>query len=50
MGNNKAKQPVEPLNEEQIKTYCKMTGFTEQVVLSYYESFIADCPSGKLSK
>jgi len=50
MGNKKGKQPAEQLTEEQIKTYCKMTGFTEQVVLSYYESFIADCPSGKLSK
>lgn len=38
------------LTESQINILIENTGFSKKVLLKHYESFIYDCPSGKLSK
>ena len=52
MGVKKSKldRLVEPLNEEQLSYLTQMTGYSKGKVLKYYESFIIDCPNGKLPK
>lgn len=49
MGNGKVKQAKE-LTEDDILHLCIISEFSKEEILFYYRNFIADCPSGKLSK
>lgn len=50
MGNRKTKEVPIGLSRDDLTDLKKQTGFAEDKILQYYASFLADCPSGKLSK
>ncbi|RNA30123.1 Neuronal calcium sensor 1 [Brachionus plicatilis] len=49
MGNKKVKE-VKRLSEDDILHLCYISEFSREEILFYYQSFITDCPAGKLSK
>ena len=50
MGNIDSKEARNSLSENQIISYALLTGFSRRTIIEYHESFLADCPTGRLSK
>ncbi len=48
MGNNKVKESVNTLSTEEIYNLANASGYSFESVSKYYESFMNDCPTGKL--
>ncbi len=49
MGNKNGKKGAN-LTEFEIETIMANTNFTRSQIVQWHESFIRDCPNGKLSK
>jgi hypothetical protein len=51
MGNSKFKQTQsKKLTDEEFQQISIESGYSVEKIKLYYQSFIADCPNGKLSK
>jgi hypothetical protein len=48
--SSKSEPTIEHLNDEQLLHLAQTTGYSKDSVLKYYESFLIDCPCGKLPK
>ncbi len=50
MGNKKVKQNQSTLTDDEILGLSEASGYSFESVKIYYETFMSDCPSGKLSR
>ena len=50
MGNKKVKEYQTTLTDDEILELSEASGYSFESVKKYYESFMNDCPSGKLSR
>ena len=51
MGSVKSKQtPLKQITDYELRQLSIQSGYSIEKIKLYYESFIADCPNGTLSK
>lgn len=50
MGNKKVKEQAGKLSDDEILKLANASGYSFESVKKYYESFIFDCPTGRLSR
>ena len=48
MGNNKVKESASQITSEEIYRLAASSGYSFDSVKNYHESFMYDCPGGKL--